>query len=172
MRITKQTIKALTLWQPWASLIAKGIKTIETRGWSAPWTLWGQRIAIHAGRKSVPVYSLPPAMREKLEWQFGRSWDTSLPSGAVVATARLIGCGVVHDLRDTGSGTIAVFGAATKLYTDDMERIPSVHVDAYGDFGLGRHLWLLDQIEELETPVPARGMQKLWTLPEGVLDIA
>lgn len=27
-------IKALSLWQPWASLIAIGAKKIETRGWS------------------------------------------------------------------------------------------------------------------------------------------
>lgn len=27
-------IRTLTLWQPWASLVALGVKTIETRSWS------------------------------------------------------------------------------------------------------------------------------------------
>lgn len=45
------TVPALTLWQPWASLVAEGVKTIETRSWPAPAALAGERIAIHAGAK-------------------------------------------------------------------------------------------------------------------------
>lgn len=48
-------MKALTLWQPWASLIALGVKTIETRSWAAPKSLIGQRIAIHASKRGLPV---------------------------------------------------------------------------------------------------------------------
>jgi hypothetical protein len=40
----------LTLWEPWATLIAVGAKTIETRSWAAPPGLIGERIGIHAGR--------------------------------------------------------------------------------------------------------------------------
>ena len=47
-------MKALTIRQPWASLIAAGMKTIETRGWSTRY--WGP-LLIHAG-KTKPV-SLP-----------------------------------------------------------------------------------------------------------------
>lgn len=42
-------MKALTIWQPWASLIAMGIKTVEWRGWPAPRWVVGQRLVIHAG---------------------------------------------------------------------------------------------------------------------------
>ena len=42
-------MKALTLHQPWASLIACGAKRIETRSWPPPKSLIGKRIAIHAG---------------------------------------------------------------------------------------------------------------------------
>ena len=38
--------RALTLHQPWASLIALGVKTIETRSWSTPYR---GPLAIHAG---------------------------------------------------------------------------------------------------------------------------
>ncbi len=41
-------MKALTLHQPWASLMAAGIKTIETRHWA---TNYRGRLAIHAGKK-------------------------------------------------------------------------------------------------------------------------
>ena len=42
---------AITLHQPWASLIALGIKTVETRSWPAPARLVGRTIAIHAGKR-------------------------------------------------------------------------------------------------------------------------
>ena len=41
---------AITLDQPWASLTALGIKTVETRSWPAPERPIGQVIAVHAGR--------------------------------------------------------------------------------------------------------------------------
>ena len=44
---------AITLHQPWASLIALGVKTVETRSWPASARLVGQTIAIHAGKRVV-----------------------------------------------------------------------------------------------------------------------
>ena len=44
---------AITLHQPWASLVAHGIKNIETRSWPPPQGIIGERIAIHAGRTVV-----------------------------------------------------------------------------------------------------------------------
>ena len=46
-------MKALTIWQPWASLIMAGAKPWEWRGWAPPRSLVGQRIAIHAGARKV-----------------------------------------------------------------------------------------------------------------------
>ena len=48
-----EPVYAITLHQPWASLIALGIKTVETRSWPAPTRLVGQRIAVHAGKRLV-----------------------------------------------------------------------------------------------------------------------
>lgn len=46
-------MRALTLHQPWASLVAVGVKTIETRGWS---TTYRGPLLIHAA-KTMPPYS-------------------------------------------------------------------------------------------------------------------
>lgn len=46
-------MKALTIWQPWASLILVGAKPFEFRGWQPPRWLVGQRLAIHAGARPV-----------------------------------------------------------------------------------------------------------------------
>lgn len=53
-------MKALTLHQPWASLIALGYKTIETRSWA---TSHRGPLAIHAGTRRPPLMSLPPRPR-------------------------------------------------------------------------------------------------------------
>jgi hypothetical protein len=44
-------MKVITLWQPWASWIARGLKTIETRTHHRFAGLVGSRIALHAGQK-------------------------------------------------------------------------------------------------------------------------
>jgi hypothetical protein len=48
-------MKALTLHQPWASLIAEGVKTIETRSWS---TKYRGPLAIHAAARRPDVEML------------------------------------------------------------------------------------------------------------------
>ena len=44
-------MKAITLWQPWASMVAMGLKQNETRSWAPPKALIGERIAIHAAKR-------------------------------------------------------------------------------------------------------------------------
>jgi hypothetical protein len=55
-------VKALPLWQPWASLVALvGAKRVETRHWPAPPRLIGQRIAIHATKTTRTWRSAAPS---------------------------------------------------------------------------------------------------------------
>lgn len=71
-------MKALTLWQPWASLIVDGRKPDETR--PRPWYYVGE-FAIHAGQY---------VDREACV-RFGYDPDT-IPTGAVLGTAHKTGC--------------------------------------------------------------------------------
>ena len=82
-------MKSLTLHQPWASLIAHGVKSIETRSWAPPQSLVGQRIAIHAGKKVVGPQLLNRNTRQAIARLFGEEWEKDIPKGAVVATALL-----------------------------------------------------------------------------------
>lgn len=66
-------MKAITLWQPWASLIIDGRKPIETR--PMPWHYVGV-VAIHAGLRVDRDACL----------RFGYNPDT-IPTGAVLGTA-------------------------------------------------------------------------------------
>jgi hypothetical protein len=46
-------MKALTIWQPWATLIAIGAKPYEFRRWRPYRSLIGTRIAIHASARAI-----------------------------------------------------------------------------------------------------------------------
>ena len=84
-----EPVYAITLHQPWASLIALGVKTVETRSWPAPARLVGQRIAVHAGKYLVRRPG--DAIERELRARWGEEWRVIIPTGAVVATAVLAG---------------------------------------------------------------------------------
>ena len=73
-------MKALTLTQPWASLMALGYKQVETRSWK---TQYRGPLAIHAAK------GYPASARRFAEW-FGGLART--PRGAVVCTLDLVDC--------------------------------------------------------------------------------
>lgn len=73
-------MKALTLWQPWASAIGAGLKQYETRGWQ---THYRGPLIIHAAKKSMG----------KNEKQLAQKYGlTFLPQGGVVAVCDLTDC--------------------------------------------------------------------------------
>ena len=64
-------MKAISIKQPWASLIAHGIKDIENRTWKCPQKYIGQRVLIHAS-SSKPVFSFSLGGERVLELGFKR----------------------------------------------------------------------------------------------------
>ena len=149
-------MKAITIWQPWASLIADGRKLYETRAYAPPGALIGQRIAIHAGRHRSGANAI-----------LARNWGMDdLPLGAVVCTARLVaahltisqpghpGMSMVYVSRSKG---LAV--AADPDWQADYSGIPT---DPYGDYAAGRWAWRMLDVQVLDPPVPARGRQGWW----------
>ncbi|ETI62979.1 hypothetical protein C100_14945 [Sphingobium sp. C100] len=86
-------MKALSLWQPWASAIALGHKRIETRHWS---TGYRGLIAIHAAKR----WTADERDFASVEHTLGRL-PAKLPLGAVVATAMLVSIRRSEDLVDT-----------------------------------------------------------------------
>ncbi len=138
-------MKAITLHQPWASLIACGLKTIETRDWRPPRAVIGERIAIHAAKRLPDSWEWNDDIRLAVE-----HWD-DIPLGVVIATALLV------DARQVGFQTYTgKVLASSPSYTGWVEPGP------YGDFSEGRWLWFLDDIRPLDPPIPARGRQRLW----------
>lgn len=145
---------AITLWQPYASLIAVKAKTIETRAWAPPLSVCGERIAIHAAKRPcdpAELAAISVKLAAAVQHVLGERFLHELPYGAVVATARL------------------VFVDRVVAHSLDGRRWRGQHrtgpIDVFGDFTPGRWLWGLAEIEALDPPIPARGHQTLWDWP-------
>lgn len=180
-------IKALTIRQPWAQLIALGVKTIETRSWS---TRYRGPLAIHAAAKRPPVFwhhnvndDLPPAIdlvamsgcwlwTEHDDFHSGGDYRWVGPLGAVVAVADLVDVVPMIDgslgwTKDSDTPPAALVlswdTSAMLVDTRDTGTFPDYSDQLpYGDFAPGRYAWLLDNVHPID-PVPAKGRQGLWT---------
>lgn len=67
-------MRALTLHQPWATAVALGVKTVETRSWA---TSYRGPLAIHAGTSDVGLLQRSPS---------GRRWDLTSQALALSPT--------------------------------------------------------------------------------------
>ena len=111
-------MKALTIWQPWASLIAIGAKPYEFRGWAAPRALRGQRIVIHSGVR--------PMRRQELQALWlrltGREpWRTGLVADKALPLLKRVMAGLALPMGH-GLGT-AILGEPTK--NPDLPGMPA-----------------------------------------------
>ena len=152
-------LKALTMTQPWATLVALGENSIETRSWS---TSYRGPLAIHSA-KACPKEARALCDQEPYRRVLARGGYSSaddLPRGSVIALARLdeVIAFTRSSLRETRAR------AARGL-------LPAHEAD-FGDFSPGRFGFVLSHVQQLSTPVPAKGMLGLWNVPAALLQTA
>lgn len=130
-------MKGISLWQPWATAMAMGWKSNETRHWS---TEYRGLIAIHAAKRWT--------WDERDDWEMAqrRYPDLTLPDvpplGAIVAVGNLV---------------------AIERSEDLIGKI-SAEEESWGNYGPGRFAWITRDIRALRNPVACRGMQSIWTI--------
>lgn len=137
-------MKAISIWQPWASLIALGHKRIETRGWST-----GHRgpLLIHAAKKwDDTIEQMCHGLRIELGL-CGITDPASLPRGVAVCVVDLLSCRAVEDLPP-GS-------------TNARER-------ALGDYSPGRFAWQLGNVRRFRVTPQVIGKQGLFDVPDSI----
>lgn len=143
-------MRALTLWQPWASSIVHGPKRVENRPWAPPASLMGKRFLIHAGKH----YDKSAVTLLNAHWPEFRDCETmSFPSGVILGRARLVGC-----LRKGQS----------EFDFEELSEIEERHRDDpffFGPFG-----WILEDVEAFAIPIECRGFQMLWTPAPEILE--
>ena len=141
-------MQAISLWQPYASLIAAKVKPFETRHWPAQSHRIGQRIAIHAALRrptQAEVAELSDDVAEALGFCH---WHKRIPYGAVVCTATLIGCHRVT--RWNGQKPV-------------LAHRGEIEDDGFGDYSVGRYCWELADVQVFDPAIPAKGAQGWWT---------
>jgi len=136
-------VKALTLAQPWATLVAAGEKKIETRSWR---TRYRGPIAIHAA-KSYPAWARELALKPPFAAAVHRIFHGEAPTfplGAVVAVAELVECVRIDALPLSWAPQS---GSAEH---------------AFGDYSPGRFMFRLEAILPLTDIIPTRGALGIW----------
>lgn len=147
-------MKALPVWQPWATLVAAGAKRIETRDYppNRLGLVHGQRIAIYATKglgdprqggltdeEFRQICRTSPFLTALAD--AGYHGPAELPRGKIVATVTL---------------DRATYITETSI-ADLRSRRPVEH--AFGLYEPGRWAWVLEDLERLAEPAPARGSQ-------------
>ena len=162
-------MKAITILQPWASLIACGAKHYETRSWQ---TKHRGEIAIHAGKSTKADYVLYDKQYQNNPYYYAlNEYHKTIngvlppvPHGYIVAVANLISCWEILSLKliDEGKYLATLLSPS---YTDvpySETRIITEQEIIFGDWAPGRFVWQLEDIKMLEQPIPAKGKQGLW----------
>jgi hypothetical protein len=159
-------LHALTLHRPWPMVMSTkrspadrfAIKPIENRGWPPPESLFGHYFALHAGK----TWDQDGADFIKRLWPEMPGSAADHPLG-ITSVGRLIGVltrgGDGIDLGDgTHAGIVLANGidAGSVLARLDLRWF-------FGDFG-----WIVDNVTAID-PVPCRGMQGLWKVPDAEL---
>ena len=154
-------MKAITIWQPWASLIVAGAKPYEFRGWEPPRSIQGQRIAIHAGARAVKPAEVADLLARL---QTTQAWTTALR--AAVALPLLERWRHEPGLLPLSS----IIGSA-------VLGKPKRAFDIAGEFGgtlndSDRYehcnwAWPLTEVAALEPIAPAKGHQGFWDWEPG-----
>ena len=153
-------MKALTLWQPWASLVAQGHKSIETRCWT---TKYRGELAVHSAAKLPPKWlgasRFQPEFRNALADCFNCRRDRdersgvhiddrikALNYGKILCVVRLV------EIRETSDFMV-------QETITDRERL-------FGNYEAGRYAWYLEMLEKFDEPIPAKGNRMLWNWNE------
>lgn len=144
-------MRALTLTQPWAGLVASGIKRVENRPRAIIKSAdFGKPFAIHASREIDErvyqrIFEIAPELLPADEIQ---AWqELSRITSAVIAVATI-------DSMLRGDGLAFATLAPSAQLPDDQRRW------FFGPIGYV----LRDNVRALTTAVPCRGWQGFWTL--------
>ena len=155
-------MRAISLWQPWATAAALGSKRIETRHWA---TAYRGPLLIHAAKRcnktEMRAYGEQSAWLNalRLNTDCGPLWE-ALPLGAVVAVCNLVDC------KPTESFTAAELDAPRQR---DGDKDPYTE-RMMGNFEPQRFGWVLDDMHPLNVPVPYKGGQSFFNVPRALVE--
>ena len=139
-------MRALTIHEPYASLIINRLKRFETRGRK---TNVRGPLAIHAALKPMNEEGIKLAKKYGITPQYG------MVLGVVDLTESWEILNNNMFRKKTTNGAYEDFFCFLNLREKSL-----------GYFGEGRHAWDVKVVERFETPIPAKGQQGFWKWDE------
>lgn len=143
-------MKALSLWQPWASLWLR-VKKHETRDWQLHHRGW---LLVHATKRIE--HDLDSDLANICDSEFGGHWGMDLPRGALIGAVNIVDC----------RATRVVFPKGRPDLTDPQDVWDDFHC---GNFGHGRYAIERSDVKVFREPIPYRGMQAPFEVPHHVV---
>jgi hypothetical protein len=149
-------MKCLSLTQPWATIVAKGLKPVENRKWAPPRAMVGEVFAIHASK----------TWDKEGERYIREAWDgydpieeaigeAVLVRSAILGVARLVGwMSFEEKLYYTVAGDRVVAEPGHRLMKDPW---------FFGPYG-----FVLEDVRELREPIPCKGALNFWRMPSEI----
>lgn len=136
-------MKCISVWQPFASLLVKGVKVVETRSWPAPRSIIGQRIGIAATKvitSAQKAHWADPEFRAHYE-RLNMPDLVDLPRGHLLGTVQI---------------------TASEVMTEELLADVTAEEQAYGHWALGNYAWFAADPVEFARPIAIRGKQGLY----------
>jgi hypothetical protein len=152
-----RSFSAITIWQPWATLIAQGMKIFEFRSWPIPAQLCGKPIAIHSGARPARK----PEIRELVLKLQGAHWrETGITKRD--AAIELLEPGLVSPGRYP-------LRAILCLATFDHAMRGAELADVLGGLSIGSQPtqcgWPITEVRRLDPAIPVeKGERGFWTV--------
>jgi activating signal cointegrator 1 len=136
-------MKAISLWQPWASLWLSDAKVHETRHWPTTYRGW---LVVHAAKRKIDDLS-GDRLDEICDGIWGHHWGMELPRGALIGAIKLVSCKRMDKVVPASD--------------DDRE---------CGDWSDERYAWQRDpQLIVFDQPIPYKGAQGFFEVPDNLL---
>ena len=129
-------MKAISLWQPWASMMQMGAKRNETRSWATG----------HRGDLAICSSKRKPS-REEVGDDLIYMEAMTFPYGFVLCVVEL--CEMIPTEHFHGATPLKISRGEAEL----------------GNYEPGRFAWVTKNLRVLKEPVPVIGRQGIWKLP-------
>jgi len=136
-------MKAISLWEPWATMMALNFKNNETRHW---YTSYRGPLLIHAAKKVLSKKHQAGLDEACLTFSGFSPFAYPLNYGHIVCKVDLMFCEKI---------------TPNNVPVNEIEQV-------LGDYTPGRYMWITNNLLKFEKPIPWKGSQGFFEVPDEI----
>lgn len=175
-------MKAISLWQPWASLMQTGAKTWETRSWKTnyrgPLVICSTKTGLSKKElnrflmKHTFQSGLMPLLGPEMVETFNRlmDWADDFPIGQTFSGD--VNFHPVKPYHLPLGKALCVVDVVDCFQTVEIPRRWYEDEEEFGDFGPDRYAWKTENLRTFEEPFPVTGSQGFYEVDDEMVKAA